>query len=502
MTGTMDARKILSGLGWSTFATAIAAACQIAFMAVLARMLEPAAFGLMAMAAMALRFAGYFSQLGFAQALVQRSRLEAQDTTAALLMALGLGTAMYLAMVLAAPVFARLLRATELAPLIDVLGASLLLGPLAGLPLALLRRQARFKRVNAIEVCAYVSGYGAVGIGCAAHGMGVWSLVAAALSQQALLLVLGFMALRYPLCWPVQRSAYARLWHFGSRYSLVSFLEFLGGNIETLLVGRAFGKGELGLLNRASTLTNLPVELGVSAVNKVLFPALAGMQHDRPRMADGFQMLLLSVGIFSSTLACGISAAAPDVVALLLGSRWAAIVPLVAILALAVPPTFMFVACGVTLDSLAALGPKLRLQSLMLGVKMALLIALMRWNLEGVACAVLLTEVLRLALGLRLVGRLLEIPLAHLRQMLLLVAAAGGAVWCAVAAMQAASHAAGLPLIARVPLESIAGSLAIAGALLLLAIRCPHYGPLQRFEAIRLWHARLMALVQPRGALP
>lgn len=498
----MNAQQILSGLGWSTFAMAVSGACQIVFMAVLARILDPAAFGLMAMAAIALRFAGYFSQLGFAQALIQRPSLEAQDTTAALLMAASLGVMLYLVMVLVAPLFAAAFRAAELPSLIDVLGISLILSPLGSLPLALLRREARFKRVNAIEVVAYVAGYGVVGIPSAVHGLGVWSLVAATLSQQLLVLLLGFMALRYPLCWPVPRAAYARLWSFGSRYSLISFIEFLGGNIETLFVGRAFGKVELGLFNRAGTLTNLPVELGVSAVNKVLFPALAGLQDDRLRMADGFQMLLLSVGLFSTALACGIAAGAPDVVVLLLGARWAAIVPLVVILALAVPPTFMFVACGVTLDSLAALGPKLRLQSLMLVVKIALLLALARWHLEGIACVVLLTETFRLAFGLRLVGRLLGIALGRLAQLLLLLAAMGAAVWCAVAAMLAVGVAAGLPLLARVPLESLAGAATLAASLLLLAIRCPHYEPLQRFDTVRRWHGRLMTIVHPRAALP
>jgi len=497
----MNAQQILSGLGWSTFATAVSAACQIVFMAVLARILDPAAFGLMAMAAIALRFAGYFSQLGFAQALIQRPSLEAQDTTAALLMAAALGATLYIVMVLAAPLFAAGFRAVELPSLIDVLGVSLLLSPLGSLPLALLRRGARFKRVNAIEVVAYVAGYGVVGIPCAVRGLGVWSLVAATLSQQVLVLLLGFMALRYPLCWPVPRAAYARLWNFGSRYSLISFLEFLGGNIETLFVGRAFGKIELGLFNRAGTLTNLPVELGVSAVNKVLFPALSGLQHDRLRMADGFQMLLLCVGLFSTAMACGIAAGAPDVVALLFGARWASIVPLVVILALAVPPTFMFVACGVTLDSLAALGPKLRLQSLLLAVKMALLLALARWHLEGIACAVLITETLRLAFGLHLVGRLLHIPLGRLAKLLLLLAAIGGAVWCSVATMLAVGAAAGLPLFARVSLESLAGVTALAASLLVLALRWPHYAPLQRFASVRRWHGRLMAILHPRTAL-
>lgn len=498
----MNAQQIMSGLGWSALSTAVSAACQLAFMAVLARLLEPAAFGLMAMAAIALRFAGFFAQMGFAQAIVQKPRIDAEDTTAALLMCLGIGALLYGAMVLAAPLFARGFRAPELAPLIEVLGVSLVLGALGSLPIALLRRQARFKRVNAVEVASFIVGYGAVGIGCASAGLGVWSLVAATLAQQALLVVLGFLAVRYPLAWPVRGSSCRALWSFGSRYSLIGFLEFVSANVEMLFIGRWLGKVELGFFNRASLLVNLPVELGVNAVNKVLFPALAGMQNDRERVADGFQILLLGIGLFSTALACGIAAAAPDVVALLLGSKWAGIAPLVAILALAVPPMFMFVACGVTLDSLAELGPKLRLQALMLALRIGLVLLLARWGLGGIAWGVVVAELVRLALGARLVQRRLGIAPARLGWLAALFAVTGLAVAASVGTAAALTAGQGMALLARVVIESLAGAAALAVVLLWVATRFPGYAPLQRFEAVRGWHLRLLQVLQVRAAHP
>ena len=498
----MNAQQILSGLGWSALATAVSAACQLVFMAMLARLLDPAAFGLMAMAAIALRFAGFFSQMGLAQAIIRKPQLDAADTTAALAMALGLGLALYAAIALAAPLLAASFQAPELAPLVSVLGLSLVLATLGSLPIALLRRQARFKRVNAIELFGFVVGYGAVGIACASRGLGAWALVAATLSQQALVVGLGFLALRYPLTWPLRRSAFAGLWTFGSRYSLLGFLEFLSANVETLYIGRTFGKIELGLFNRATMLTNLPVELGVGAVNKVLFPALAGMQDDRQRMADGFQMLLLGIGLFSTAMACGIAAAAADVVALLLGPQWSVIAPIVAIVALAVPPMFMFVACGITLDSLAELGPKLRLQWLILALKLALVLGFARWGLSGLACAVVLSETVRLSLGLRLIRRRLQIEASRLWWQVALFVVTGLCVAIAVGLAMSVGMAAGLPLLARVLLESLAGAAAAGLVLLSIVIRVPGYAPLQRFETVRRWHALTLRALQVRALRP
>ena len=498
----MNAQQILSGLGWSAVATVVSAVCQFVFMALLARLLDPAAFGLMAMAAIALRFASFFAQMGFAQAIIQRPQLTPQDTTAALAMALGIGSVLCAGMLLAAPLFAEAFRTVELTGLISVLAASLVLTALGALPIALLRRQARFKRVALVEVFCFTVGYGVVGIVCASRSMGVWSLVAATLSQQALIVVCGFLAVRYPLAWPVSRSAVSGLWAYGSRHSLIGFLEFMWANVESMFIGRSLGKVDLGLFNRTVTLTNLPVEFGVNAVTKVLFPALSAMQHDRRKLADGFQILLLAIGLFSTATACGIAAAAPDVVALLLGDKWLEVVPIVAIAAFAVPPMFMFVACGITLDSLAELRPKLRLQATVLVFKVALVVLLARWGLVGIASAVVIAELVRLAFGIRLMGRLLQIDSAQLLGQGALFVVTGFAVWAGVGVAASVGLGVGMPLVGRVLLEFLVGAVAFGGLILLLAQRFPDYAPLQRFEAVRRWHVRLLQALRVQVSHP
>ncbi len=487
----MRASQVLSGLGWSGGATAANAMAQFAFLAVLARLLDAEAFGLMAMAIICLRFASFFAQLGFAQALIQKPRLEPADTTAALVLAAGLGSAFYAAVLLAAPLFAAYFRTPELPAVLGGLGWTLIVGTIAGLPHALLRREGRFKAAAGIETAAYVLGYGGVGIAAAAAGWGVWSLIAATLAHQGLMGVLGFALARPTFAWPVPRAAYAGLWRFGSRYSAIGFLEFVWANVETLIIGRAFGKAELGIFNRAITLTNLPVEQAVSAVNKVMFPAFASLAADSRRLGDAFCMFLLAVGIASAALACGTAGAAADVVALLLGARWAAASPVVAMIAFAVPPMFMYVVCGITLDSVAALGPKLRLQAVLLFAKLALVAVAASQGLVAVAGAVVVAEAIRLAFGLRLVGRTLGMEPAACWTPVAASAAVGAAVYAAVASAAALSQAAAWPLAARFAAEAGAGTLALLAALLLLVVCMPGYAPIARFESVRGWHRRL-----------
>ncbi len=488
----MHAAQIVQGLRWTTLATAVNVAAQLAFVAVLARLLEPSVFGLVLMANVSLRFAGFFAQMGTTQLLIQRPHIDARLTGAALCLSVGLSALLYAGIALAAPLFASSFRAEALVPVLWVYGATLVLGGLGGPPMALLRRTGRFQALSAVEVSSYVVGYGVTGIACAWAGLGVWSLVFATLAQQGLVAVLALALTRYPVAWPPERAALREVWRAGSQYSLIGLLEFLWSNLESMLLGRWAGAATLGLFSRAQMLASLPVEQAMGAVHKVLFPALAAMQSAPARLADGFLALLLASAGLSAVLSAGVAAAAPDVVALLLGPRWAEAAPLLAVLCLSIPALFSYVACGVVLDSLAALRPKLVLQAALLAVKLVLVAALWQHSLVAVAWAVVLAEFLRLAFGLRLLTRLLPLSAGVLGRVLALAAAAGAVVYAAVALAAWAGAALQWPLLARLLLDSVVG-LALCALLAAAAVRLgASFPPLQRFEVLRQWRQRLL----------
>jgi lipopolysaccharide exporter len=489
----MQAAQIFHGLRWTTLATLVNVVAQFAFVAVLARLLEPAVFGLVLMANVSLRFAGFFAQMGTTQTLIQRPQLDRRFTSAALAVSVGVSALLYGVIALAAPLFAAYFRSELLAPVLWWYGATLVLGGLGGPPMALLRRMGRFRALSLIEVGSYLLGYGVTGIGCAWAGLGVWSLVYATLAQQGLVAVLSLSFARYPIRWPPERAALAEVWRSGSQYSLIGLLEFVWSNLESMLLGRWAGATVLGIFNRAHMLANLPVEQAMGAVHKVLFPALSSMQQDRARLADGFLVLLLASAGISVVVSAGVSAAAADVVALLLGPRWVEAGPLLAVLCVAIPALFSYVACGVTLDSLAALRPKLLLQAGLLAVKLVLVITLWQHSVLAVAWAVVLAEYLRLALGLSLLRQLLPLNAALLWRMAAWAAAAGATVHAAVAVAAWVGAALALPLVARLLLDTLAGLLLCALWSAAAARRGAHFPPLQRFELLRRWRNRWLA---------
>ena len=456
--------RLVAGLGWTSLAAAVNAGVQLLVVAVLARQLDPAAFGLLAMAVVATRFVACFAQWGMAQTLVQRAELSSAHLSAAVVLAGAASSALAIGLVLAAPSFAAAFRAPELTSVLRVYAWTLPMTALSALPMALLRRAARHATASSIEVISYAVGYGGVGITTALAGWGVWSLVAASLAQQALLLVLGASLARYQLCWPIPAPAWRELLGRGSGYSLISFLEFLWSNLESLVIGRALGPALLGIFNRAQLLASLPVEQAVNAGSKVMFPALAGWQHDRTRLVEGFWLMLAGSALVSVALAAGIAAAAPDLVAALLGPAWAAAAPLVAALAIGVPATFVYVACGITLDSLALLRSKLILQAATLVLKALALWLALAHGLVWLAAAVVAAEWLRAAAGLRLISQALQLDAAILRGLLVAMLLLGVAMFAAVWAARQGSLALALPLLGRLGAEVAAGAAMLAAA--------------------------------------
>lgn len=490
--GGLRASQVASGLAWSSMATLLGLVSQFAVMAVLARLLSPAVFGQFALAAVATRFVSGFAMAGAGQALVQRTDLSPGHATAALVMTLAASLALYAALLAASPAVAWLFGSGELVVVLAGLGLSIPLSSLASLPVALLRRQGRFKAAGGIDVAGYALGYGATAIVMAWSGWGVWSLVGAVLAQHLLVIVLGFWRARYPMSWPPARGEWWQMLTSGGRFTLIGFLEFLWSNIETMAIGRGLGPAAVGLFSRALALASLPVEQAVNAGTKVVFPAFSSWQHDKERVARGFIAALMVSGLLSTVLAAGIAGAAHDLVAALLGPKWRDAEPIVVLIAVGVPATFVYVACGVSLDSVGALRPKMLLQTTLLGLKFGWLMLALPAGLVAVVGVLVACEILRAVAGLWLAARVLGVRPSRLAGIAGVLLGIGAGVHLAVAAAQAAAVAVGAPLALRLALEAAAGA-AAAGLTLALAIRAG-----TDFTPLRAWSRQIAARAWPR----
>lgn len=278
-------RSTAGGIAWSGFGTVFTAGLQLIYTAVMSRLLEPADFGLVAVALVGLRFVTYVSRFGLGSAVTQRVHLTATDTAVALRLALIVGLISATAAAAASPMLAAVVGEPEAAPVMAWLALSLFLGSLTMVPEALLRRELAFRALAGVQIISFGMGYIGVGIAMASAGAGVWSLVGATISQGAIMLAMT-MALARP-SWRGKFSGRSarELLSFGGAISLTGFLEFLTSNVDTMAVGRWIGAAGLGQYSRATYLVGLPVEQANTATMRVLLPSLSRVQGDLARLA-------------------------------------------------------------------------------------------------------------------------------------------------------------------------------------------------------------------------
>lgn len=390
-------RATVRGVQWSYASALIIAGLQVIVGAVLARQLTPAEFGLVAMALVAIRFGQHFAQLGIGSAMVQKFQLTPEEIGAGFWASLAMGVLFSILFTVAAPVIGLVFRDEALIPVVRVLALSFALTGVSMSSLSLLRRNLRFKAIAAVEIISYVLGYGFIALALAFSGAGVWSLVTGNLVQSAFAAAGYYVASRHQIPFTRRRTDYTYLLSFGSKVSIVGFLEFLSTNVDTMVVGRYLGGAALGVYNRAYTVAYLPTYQVMQGMTRVLQPSISRMQRDIERMRRNYLNAMLLLAAAALPLSWGIAAASNEIVGVLLGSQWRDAVGPVTVMALAAPFSALTRLGEIVAEALGHLREKIVIRAVQLIAFVGLAWIGLPYGIVGLAGAFAIVEVGALA---------------------------------------------------------------------------------------------------------
>lgn len=452
--------KTLSGMRWTTLAMVTNVSFNLGYTAVMARLLAPSAFGLIAMAQIAIRFLSYFAQLGVSPAVVQKPELTERDIRAALTLSVAINALLFALMWLLAPLAGVFFSNPAVVPILRGLSAAFLFSGFSVISVSLLRRRLMFKQLAMVEIASYILGYGFIGLGSAFYGLGVWSLVFAVVGQEAMTLAFSYAFVRHSLRPIFAWGDIRHFLHYGSKYSVIGFLEYVGANVDSLLIGRWYGETVLGFYNRAQMLVKLPMHHVGNAITKVLFPVLSSAQADKQKMAGAYLAGWVLIGSLAGSISLALVPAATDAVFTLLGTRWKDAIPIVEIAALAVPFAFLTRLSGIVCDAQGLLWPKLVIQLATLAV-LGVAIAILRGKgATGFAMAMVIAEAFRLLLYIGLHFGRLQIAVSEFLKVNATVLFTSAATALSVWQTANLAHAYHLPAWWSLLLEIIAGGAA------------------------------------------
>jgi lipopolysaccharide exporter len=329
----MSLRKsAISGIKWSSISLLGRRGLSLLTTIVLARLLTPADFGLVAMAAVVVGFIELFKDLGTATAVIQR-----KDPSQALLASMfwlnaGFGLAAMLVLYLASPLAGAFYREPQVIPIMQVLSLSLLLSGLSNLQMSLLERNLEFDKLARIEIGTALFA-ALVGIIAAFLGHGAWSLVFQMLAGNLLATLLLWSASRWRPSWQFNWAETRSVMSFSLNLTGGNIFNYFARNADKFLIGRFLGSQDLGYYDLAYRLMLLPLQ-GISAViGRVMFPLYSRMQDDVGRFGRTYLKMASGIALISFPLMLGLTALAKPFVITLFGAAWTPVIPLLLILA-------------------------------------------------------------------------------------------------------------------------------------------------------------------------
>jgi O-antigen/teichoic acid export membrane protein len=371
-------------------AQAVKFVLQLGSTALLARLLTPADFGLVAMVAAFTGFVSLFKDLGLSMATVQRAEITHEQVS--ILFWINVALSMLLMGVAAAiaPAVAWFYGEPRLTWIMLAVAGTFIFGGLSAQHIALLRRQMRFAALAAIEIGSMTAGI-AVAILMAWRGFGYWSLVAMGAASVAATMGLCWALSGWSPGWPSRHSGVMPMLKFGGHLTGFNLLNYANRNADNVLIGWGLGAGLLGIYSKAYALLLLPILQLNAPIAAVALPALSRLQSEPRRYRRYYLQALQIMVVAGIPLVAFAFSDAELLIQCVLGDQWLAAVPVFRCLAPAAFFGTFNIAAGWVFVSLGRSDRLLRWGLISTPVTLLGFLIGLQWGVLGVAAAFSLT---------------------------------------------------------------------------------------------------------------
>ena len=322
----------VSGLKWTTASKIGQQTLQFSTLIILARLLLPEDFGLMASAMVVIGFVNVFRDLGLSAALIQKQNLSDELFSSVFWLSVAIGLIMMLALIIFSPYIADFYNANTLVPILQVLSLSFLFSGLSAVQQALLEKELKFKIISKIELFATFLA-AVTGITMAILKFGIWSLVLQNLVFTFTVSSLFWIRLskrpKFFFKWREIKSIY----NFSANLAGFNILNYFVRNADYILIQKFLGEQQLGYYTLAYRLMLYPLQNVSAVITRVMFPLLSKIQNDNKRFRDIYLKLVNTISLLSFPLMLGLVAVSDNFVIVVFGAKWEPVTTLILILA-------------------------------------------------------------------------------------------------------------------------------------------------------------------------
>ena len=327
-------QKTFKGVIWSAVERFSTQGVQFVFSILLARLLTPNDYGMIAMLTIFLAICQTFIDSGFANAVIRKIDRNEKDMATMFFFNIGMSLVCYAIIYFAAPFIASFYKMDELTLILRILALRLIIQSFATIQATNLTIKIDFKKQAKISLSAAILS-GIVGIGFAYKGYGVWALVIQSLFSSTFSSILYWVVVRWhPQCF-FNKESFKSLFSYGSKLLISGLLDTIYNNLYPLVIGKFYTPAQLGAFAKADHFSQFPSQNVMRILHRVSFPVLSTLQNDPQRMRSCFLKFINYSALIIFPLMLGLLALSKPMTLLFLTERWSEMIPLLQILCVA-----------------------------------------------------------------------------------------------------------------------------------------------------------------------
>lgn len=326
--------RTIHGIIWSSIEKFSVQGIQFVLQILMARILLPEDYGIIAMLAIFIAISQSFVDSGFSNALIRKVDRTETDYSTVFYFNIVVGLFFYFILFFTSPFIAGFYSTPVLEPLTKVLGLSLFFNSLCVVQQARLTINLNFKTQAVVSLLSVLTS-GTLGLWMAYSSYGVWALAVQTILQAALRMILFWGLAKWKPTRKFSKVSFKEMFGFGSKILASGLLDTIYKNIYTIIIGKCFSSTVLGYYSRADQFAQFPSSNLTGIMQRVTFPVLSAIQNEDERLRINYRKFLRLSAFIIFPLMIGLSALAAPFIELLLTDKWTGAIPLLQVICVA-----------------------------------------------------------------------------------------------------------------------------------------------------------------------
>lgn len=323
--------KTIKGLVWGAVERWATQCVDFVFTVLIARLLLPDDYGIIAMLNIFLAISRTLIDSGFEAALIRKTDRTDTDFSTVFYFNVAASFLCYVILWVLSPHIAEFYNAPLLEQITKIVSLNLVISAFAGIHSAKLVIAIDFKtKTNVSLVHAIISG--TVGLVMAYMGYGIWALIVQSVTAAIVRTIALWIAVRWKPSLVFSWQSFKEMFSFGSKLLTAGLLNTFYNNIYSLAIGKFYSPASLGVYSKANTLANLPSTNVMGVIQNVLYPVLSSIQDDKQKLVDIHRRFLRMSCFIVFPMAVGLASVADPLIHLLLTDKWEGCIPLLQII--------------------------------------------------------------------------------------------------------------------------------------------------------------------------